>query len=152
MTKEQIIKLDGPVPAHCERTVLEGFELDVGRDPRAMSEAELNALGYHKRPCLHQGGSDMPYIAHDTNVIYVAADTAAAALAEAEKDLRNRLPTEDIDKVLKSLEVHEATTALVNDSNSWVKWAYLKNGVACTPTEANDEDYRLGIAAATDGK
>jgi hypothetical protein len=97
-------------------------------------------------------GSDMPYIAHDTNVIYAAANTAAAALAEAEKDLRNRLPTEDIDKALKSLEVHKATTALVNDSNFWVKWAYLKNGVACTPAEANDEDYRLGIAAATDGK
>ena len=74
----------------------------------------------------------MPYIAHDTNVIYAAANTAAAALAEAEKDLRNRLPTEDIDKALKSLEVHEATTALVNDSNFWVKWAYLKNGVAHT--------------------
>jgi hypothetical protein len=59
-------------------------------------------------------GSDMPYIAHDTNVIYAAADTAAAALAEAEKELRNRLPTEDIDKALKSLEVHEATTALVS--------------------------------------
>ena len=61
-------------------------------------------------------------------------------------------PPENIDETLKSLEVHEATTALVNDSNSWVKWAYLKNGVACTPAEANDEDYRLGIAAATDGK
>jgi hypothetical protein len=96
--------------------------------------------------------SDMPYIAHDTNVIYVAADTAAAALAEAEKNFRNRLPTEDLDEALKSLEVHEATTALVNDSNFWVKWAYLKNGVACTPAEANDEDYRLGIAVATDGK
>jgi hypothetical protein len=101
-------------------------------------------------------GSDMPYIAHDTNVIYAAADTAAAARAEAEKDfekdLRNRRPPENIDVTLKSLEVHEATTALVNGSNSWVKWAYLKNGVACTPAEANDEDYRLGIAAATDGK
>ena len=93
----------------------------------------------------------MPYIARDTSVIYAAADTAAAALAEAEKNLRNRLPTEDIDEALKSLEVHEATTALANDSNSWVNWAYLKNGVACTPAEASDEDYRLGIAAATDG-
>jgi len=99
----------------------------------------------------HQEGSDMPYIARDTSVIYAAADTAAAALAEAEKNLRNRLPTEDIDEALKSLEVHEATTALANDSNSWVNWAYLKNGVACTPAEASDEDYRLGIAAATDG-
>jgi hypothetical protein len=75
----------------------------------------------------------MPYIARDTSVIYAAADTAAVALAEAEKDLRARLPTEDIDEALKSLEVHEATSALVNDSNSWVKWAYLKNGVACAP-------------------
>jgi hypothetical protein len=94
----------------------------------------------------------MPYIAHDTNVIYAAADTAAAALAKAENDLRNRLPIEDIDEALKPLEVHEATTALANDSNSWMKWAYLKGGIACTPAEANDEDYRLGIAAATDGE
>ena len=100
---------------------------------------------------VQQREADMPYIARDTSVIYAAADTAAAALAEAEKDLRNRLPTEDIDEALKSLEVHEATTALANDSNSWVKWAYLKNGVACTPAEASNEDYRLGIAAATDG-
>ena len=47
----------------------------------------------------------MPYIARDTSVIYAAADTAAVALAEAEKDLRARLPTEDIDEALKSLEV-----------------------------------------------
>jgi hypothetical protein len=54
----------------------------------------------------------MPYIARDTSVIYAAADSAAVALAEAEKDLRARLPTEDIDEALKSLEVHEATSAL----------------------------------------
>ena len=55
----------------------------------------------------------MPYIAHDTNVIYAAAmKPPRLHSTEAEKDLRNRLPTEDIDKALKSLEVHEATTAL----------------------------------------
>jgi hypothetical protein len=96
-------------------------------------------------------GSDVPYIAHDTSVIYAAADTAAAALAEAEKSFRNRVSTEEIDEALKSLKVHEATAALANDSNSWLRWAYLKNGVACTSAEANDEDYRLGIAVATDG-
>ncbi len=34
----------------------------------------------------------MPYIARDTSVIYAAADTAAVALAEAEKDLRAGCP------------------------------------------------------------
>jgi hypothetical protein len=38
--------------SHTEPTTLEGAEALIGRDPRKMTEAELNALGHHKRPVL----------------------------------------------------------------------------------------------------
>ena len=74
-------------------------EMTVGEDDRyVVYEGRIAKCGVplKARMPYTKEGSDMPYIARDTSVIYAAADTAAAALAEAEKDLRARLPTEDI--------------------------------------------------------
>lgn len=39
-------------PKHTEPATIEGEPADIGRDPRKMTEAELVALGHHKRPLL----------------------------------------------------------------------------------------------------
>jgi uncharacterized protein YjbI with pentapeptide repeats len=37
---------------HLEPSEVEGEPFEIGRDPRQMAEAELVALGHHKRPLL----------------------------------------------------------------------------------------------------
>ncbi len=39
-------------PLHLELATVEGRQAVIGRDPRRMSAAELNALGHHKRSLL----------------------------------------------------------------------------------------------------
>ena len=39
--------------AHLEHANVEGEAAQIGRDPRKMTEAELNAVGHFKRPLLN---------------------------------------------------------------------------------------------------
>ena len=40
------------LPAHREAAVVDGIASQIGRDPRKMTEADLNTVGHHKRPLL----------------------------------------------------------------------------------------------------
>jgi len=44
---------DMPIrPRHTEPSTEDGRDILIGRDPRKMTQAELNSLGHHKRPLL----------------------------------------------------------------------------------------------------